>query len=276
MVMDQLNNSDQGPVRAGQLAELLQISLDSIYRRLRGNTPFTLTELVRIAEKYPLSLDAVLFETSSDDLAFHVCTPLSQSAFQKLWNDRVHATFLLRDLPAELLVGLPRLDQLYAPFALTLPDIRLVRDDHWEAGLENVDLILSGELMEQFIFKLRSFKRQIGLTQSAWEQLFSSELNTLFNRLSSLLCTKKSRGPRHLYSPDAAPSNLLHLEGQKHNTGVLFHESGLPLCNEHGALGRWISLQFKLWRHTSVECPSARRDLCAALLRNWHKDCLNA
>ena len=45
---------------ADQLCDLLDISSDSAYRRLRGEKIITLLELKRICEHYHLSLDQIL------------------------------------------------------------------------------------------------------------------------------------------------------------------------------------------------------------------------
>src|SRR5260370_29300363 len=43
-----------------ELCELLDISADSVYRRIRGEKPITLQELKTICEHYHLSLDQLL------------------------------------------------------------------------------------------------------------------------------------------------------------------------------------------------------------------------
>ena len=51
------------------LAELLDISYDSVYRRIRGEKPITLDELKLLCEKFNLSLDQVL-QLHSDKILF--------------------------------------------------------------------------------------------------------------------------------------------------------------------------------------------------------------
>jgi hypothetical protein len=46
---------------AEELGELLELSADSVYRRIRGEKPVTLTELKRICERYHLSVDQLLY-----------------------------------------------------------------------------------------------------------------------------------------------------------------------------------------------------------------------
>jgi BetR domain len=53
-----------------ELSGLLNISADSVYRRLRGEKPLTLQELKTICEKYHISLDQML-QLTSDAVVFH-------------------------------------------------------------------------------------------------------------------------------------------------------------------------------------------------------------
>ncbi|HQZ76089.1 MAG TPA: helix-turn-helix domain-containing protein, partial [Chitinophagaceae bacterium] len=43
-----------------ELCDLLDLSADSVYRRIRGEKPITLSELKKICEHYHLSLDQLL------------------------------------------------------------------------------------------------------------------------------------------------------------------------------------------------------------------------
>lgn len=55
---------------ADELCDLLDISHDSAYRRIRGEKPLTLDELKRICERYRISLDQVL-QLHNDSVVFH-------------------------------------------------------------------------------------------------------------------------------------------------------------------------------------------------------------
>ena len=55
---------------ADELCDLLDISHDSAYRRIRGEKPLTLNELKRICERYHISLDQVL-QLQNDAVVFH-------------------------------------------------------------------------------------------------------------------------------------------------------------------------------------------------------------
>ena len=54
---------------AEELAELLDVSTDSAYRRIRGEKPLTLDELYRVAQRFGISLDR-LFGLDSEAFAF--------------------------------------------------------------------------------------------------------------------------------------------------------------------------------------------------------------
>lgn len=55
---------------AEELCDLLDISHDSAYRRIRGEKPLTLNELKHICERYHISLDQVL-QLQNDAVVFH-------------------------------------------------------------------------------------------------------------------------------------------------------------------------------------------------------------
>jgi len=63
---------------ADELCDLLDISHDSAYRRIRGEKPLTLDELKRICERYHISLDQVL-QLQNDAVVFHTSPVLSFS-----------------------------------------------------------------------------------------------------------------------------------------------------------------------------------------------------
>lgn len=63
---------------AEELADLLNISIDSAYRRIRGQTELTLAEIYSITKKYTISVDEV-FSNRSDTVTF-AYTKLTDSA----------------------------------------------------------------------------------------------------------------------------------------------------------------------------------------------------
>jgi hypothetical protein len=54
---------------AEEMADILDVSIDSAYRRIRGETELTLDEVFRITRKYPISLDEV-FSNRGDTVTF--------------------------------------------------------------------------------------------------------------------------------------------------------------------------------------------------------------
>jgi hypothetical protein len=70
---------------AEELSELLQISLDSVYRRLRCETDITLTETFAICKHFNIPLEA-LSEVNSNMVAFRInkLTADSESFYQYL------------------------------------------------------------------------------------------------------------------------------------------------------------------------------------------------
>src|SRR5882724_9475025 len=53
-----------------ELCDLLELSTDSVYRRIRGEKPVTLMELKKLCEHYHISLDQVLL-LQNDSFVFH-------------------------------------------------------------------------------------------------------------------------------------------------------------------------------------------------------------
>ena len=53
-----------------ELAELLELSNDSAYRRIRGETSLTFEELAKLSRHFGVSLDA-LMDSDSNELIFH-------------------------------------------------------------------------------------------------------------------------------------------------------------------------------------------------------------
>ena len=53
-----------------EIADLLEISTDSAYRRIRGEKPLSLHELQKLAGTYQISLDDLLGNPSNSDLPY--------------------------------------------------------------------------------------------------------------------------------------------------------------------------------------------------------------
>ena len=68
---------------AEDLSELLQISHDSVYRRIRGEKPISLAELKTICDHYGLSIDSLLQINSNSVLFFSNGTNQEQGGFDE-------------------------------------------------------------------------------------------------------------------------------------------------------------------------------------------------
>src|SRR3954470_5356462 len=54
---------------AEEIADVLDVSIDSAYRRIRGETELTIEEVYKISKKYEISLDEV-FSNQNDTVTF--------------------------------------------------------------------------------------------------------------------------------------------------------------------------------------------------------------
>ena len=63
---------------AEELADVLEVSIDSAYRRIRGETELTIEEVYKLTKKYAISVDDV-FSNRSDTVTFSY-TKLTDSA----------------------------------------------------------------------------------------------------------------------------------------------------------------------------------------------------
>ncbi|MBX2961557.1 MAG: hypothetical protein KF687_03540 [Cyclobacteriaceae bacterium] len=64
---------------ADELAETLNISRDSAYRRIRGETPLSLDEVNRIFKHYPISIDSIISPKSNSVLIHHQAVDFNHS-----------------------------------------------------------------------------------------------------------------------------------------------------------------------------------------------------
>ena len=56
---------------ADEIEELLGVSTDTAYKRIKGETDLTFTELVTICRKYNVSMDEIIFKKSKQGALFH-------------------------------------------------------------------------------------------------------------------------------------------------------------------------------------------------------------
>ncbi|MCU0444966.1 MAG: helix-turn-helix domain-containing protein, partial [Microscillaceae bacterium] len=67
-----------------ELADLLQVSPDSVYRRLRGETALTIDEVMLLCKQYRISFDSLL-NNSLDNIAFSYPPLHTYEDFRQYW-----------------------------------------------------------------------------------------------------------------------------------------------------------------------------------------------
>lgn len=71
-LLEFLKGMDQSNVSVPkELAEILDMSLESVYRRLRGEVEFTFSEVIRIAERFSISLDVLISQQKGTFATVH-------------------------------------------------------------------------------------------------------------------------------------------------------------------------------------------------------------
>src|SRR5215467_1335498 len=87
-----IRNSQPHISLADELCDLLDISHDSAYRRIRGEKPLTLSELKMVCEKYQLALDQIL-QLNTDTVVFR-----TNDMHGEIRDLRTHLEGILRDV----------------------------------------------------------------------------------------------------------------------------------------------------------------------------------
>jgi hypothetical protein len=83
--LDEVKRKIPGNVSLAEvIADDLNISNDSAYRRIRGDTHLTLAECVVLCSKYNVSLDS-LFENSASHIMFNLLSNLISGRFLITW-----------------------------------------------------------------------------------------------------------------------------------------------------------------------------------------------
>ncbi|MGK7389292.1 MAG: helix-turn-helix domain-containing protein [Candidatus Cyclobacteriaceae bacterium M2_1C_046] len=90
---------------ADEIAEILQISKDSAYRRIRGETFLSIDEIHKLCDHYKVSLDRLL-SPSGDTVSFHY-----QSVHSQLYNMEEWLGSILQNL--EMIISLPEKELIY-------------------------------------------------------------------------------------------------------------------------------------------------------------------
>lgn len=94
LINEVLRNIPEHIKPANYLVELLEISLDSAYRRLRGDIAFTYSEAVRLAIDLNFSLDKLFGQSEDQHATFDISTNNIQNAEESVYT-MFHKFFLL-------------------------------------------------------------------------------------------------------------------------------------------------------------------------------------
>ena len=77
-----------------EVADTLDISTDSAYRRIRGEKPISLEEIQKVCEKFQISLDHILGLNTNSTVFFGNWIGSENFDFEKLFNLTHQITFL--------------------------------------------------------------------------------------------------------------------------------------------------------------------------------------
>jgi hypothetical protein len=91
---------------AEELGELLGLSADSVYRRIRGEKPVTLDELKRICDHYRLSLDQLL-QTQTDAVLFQAPGITADPTSISILSQRGNLTTSAKTFPSGISIFTP-------------------------------------------------------------------------------------------------------------------------------------------------------------------------
>lgn len=182
-----------------EIAEILGVSIDSTYRRLRGEKQLTLDELAKLAKHYSISIDAI-FHIKSGTLLFNYLTldqenPQYLHFLQNVYND-VHSLSRLTEL--EIIISAKDFPIFYNFF---IPEIAAFKSFFWKKtilqlpdfkqakfDLENIieeELVLGNKIAIDFC--------RIKSNQLWNEEVFSSLLNQIMYYYDSgFMMDKKS------------------------------------------------------------------------------------
>src|SRR6185369_1482179 len=121
---------------AEELADVLEVSIDSAYRRIRGETELTIEEVYKLTKKYSISVDDV-FSNRSDTVTF-AYTKLTDSAqnfedyLSRLCN---HLTLISKFDNKKIYYVAEEIPMFYSFFSKKLTDFKLF---YWQRSVLNI------------------------------------------------------------------------------------------------------------------------------------------
>lgn len=121
---------------AEELADVLEVSIDSAYRRIRGETELTIEEVYKLTKKYAISVDDV-FSNRSDTVTF-AYTKLTDS--QKNFEDYLsriskHLKTIIKFDNKKIYYVAEEIPMFYSFFSKKLTDFKLF---YWQRSVLNI------------------------------------------------------------------------------------------------------------------------------------------
>jgi hypothetical protein len=96
-----------------ELADLLNMSADSAYRRIRGDTDLTLSEAILISNRYHISLDAFLQHTDSPSVVFQYAPVSSPDSLREYFASMLNELELIREKKGSIIYAATDLPIFY-------------------------------------------------------------------------------------------------------------------------------------------------------------------
>ncbi len=155
---------------ANELSELLEISQDSAYRRMRCETAMSIDEVVKVCQKYKIPFSP-LKEIESDSITFHV-RPLTNddATFTKYLSDLLDSLKLIRKFPdAEIIYAAEEIPVFHH---FGFPELMAFKFYYWNKEILNSDFTIGKKFSPSLI-------------PPNWLKLGDEILN-LYNQISSL------------------------------------------------------------------------------------------
>ncbi|MBL3655928.1 helix-turn-helix domain-containing protein [Fulvivirga sediminis] len=132
-IFDYLKSTRNDSLLVAELGDLLAISTDSVYRRLRGNTDLNLDELSKICNHFNISIDSF------------ICKNPSKVDFQPVWHNNLEFNYVeyLRNLKTEMniLSDIPNCRLFYSSkdlplfYNLLIPELSAFKGFFWEKSV---------------------------------------------------------------------------------------------------------------------------------------------
>lgn len=121
---------------AEELAEILDVSTDSAYRRIRGETELTISEIFEITKKYPLSIDNIL-GTSGNNVSFTYTKLVDSATNFEIYLKRIlgHLTLLSQSGIGKLAYVACEIPMFYSFYSKKLTAFKLF---YWQRSVMNI------------------------------------------------------------------------------------------------------------------------------------------